>query len=175
MLYLSFAQSCFTSKHSLVFTLLREPWWIQLLITMFRAAKSANCILVPESTTGLESIPHSSRLYSKYLHKYSILYLLFPAGNEPCPESNADCRVDESSDVPILEDRSSSPVDFPNESWLVCTDIENIERYLIKWVLIASGIARSHPRSLKKKNLLRNNSVQCTNESKYKTIYTIEI
>ncbi|XP_060790845.1 complement component C6 [Neoarius graeffei] len=48
-------------------------------------------------------------------------------GNEPCPEPNADCRVDESSDVPILEDRSSSPVDFPHESWLVCTDIENIE------------------------------------------------
>jgi len=39
-----------------------------------------------------------------------------------------DCRVDESSDVPMLEDRSSSPVDFPQESWVVCTDIENIER-----------------------------------------------
>lgn len=40
-----------------------------------------------------------------------------------------DCRVDESSDVPMLEDRSSSPVDFPQESWVVCADIENIERY----------------------------------------------
>lgn len=46
-----------------------------------------------------------------------------------CPESNMDCKVDESSDVPMLEDRSSSPVDFPQESWVVCTDIENIERY----------------------------------------------
>ncbi|XP_049322340.1 regulator of G-protein signaling 7-binding protein B isoform X2 [Astyanax mexicanus] len=50
-------------------------------------------------------------------------------GNEPCPEPNVDCRLDESSDIPILEDRSSSPVDFPQESWLVCTDIENIESF----------------------------------------------
>ncbi len=40
-----------------------------------------------------------------------------------------DYKVDESSDVPILEDRSSSPVDFPQESWVVCTGIENIKRY----------------------------------------------
>lgn len=40
-----------------------------------------------------------------------------------------DYKVDESSDVPMLEDRSSSPVDFSQESWVVCTDIENIERY----------------------------------------------
>ncbi len=46
-----------------------------------------------------------------------------------CPEPNTDYKVDESSDVPMLEDRSSSPVDFPQESWVVCTDIQNIERY----------------------------------------------
>lgn len=51
------------------------------------------------------------------------------SGNDVCPEPNMDYKVDESSDVPILEDRSSSPVDFPQESWVVCTDIENIERY----------------------------------------------
>ncbi len=45
------------------------------------------------------------------------------------PEPNMDYKVDESSDVPILEDRSSSPVDFPQESWVVCTGIENIKRY----------------------------------------------
>ena len=50
-------------------------------------------------------------------------------GNEPCSEPNMDCKVDESSDVPILEERSSSPLDFPQDSWMVCTDIENIERY----------------------------------------------
>ncbi|XP_063066078.1 regulator of G-protein signaling 7-binding protein B [Engraulis encrasicolus] len=49
-------------------------------------------------------------------------------GNEPCPEPNVDCKVDESSDIPILEERSSSPLDFPQDHWMVCTDIENIER-----------------------------------------------
>ncbi|XP_034047521.1 regulator of G-protein signaling 7-binding protein B isoform X2 [Thalassophryne amazonica] len=43
-------------------------------------------------------------------------------------EPKVDFRMDESSDVPILEDRSSSPVDEPQESWLVGADIENIER-----------------------------------------------
>ncbi|KAM9820808.1 regulator of G-protein signaling 7-binding protein B-like isoform 1-T1 [Neosynchiropus ocellatus] len=48
----------------------------------------------------------------------------------PESEPKMDFRVDESSDVPILEDRSSSPIDFPHELWLVETDIDNIERYL---------------------------------------------
>lgn len=60
------------------------------------------------------------------MYKYLALFCL---GNDACPEPNMDCRVDESSDVPMLEDRSSSPVDFPQESWVVCADIENIERY----------------------------------------------
>lgn len=44
-------------------------------------------------------------------------------------EPRVDFRMDESSDAPILEDRSSSPIDFLHEQWLVGTDIENIERY----------------------------------------------
>ena len=44
-------------------------------------------------------------------------------------EPKVDFRVDESSDIPILEDRSSSSIDFPHEQWLVGNDIENIERY----------------------------------------------
>ncbi|KAM3600393.1 uncharacterized protein V6R79_022715 [Siganus canaliculatus] len=44
-------------------------------------------------------------------------------------EPKVDFRMDESSDVPILEERSSSPTDFLQEQWLVGTDIENIERY----------------------------------------------
>lgn len=43
-------------------------------------------------------------------------------------EPRVDFRMDESSDAPILEDRSSSPIDFLQEQWLVGTDIENIER-----------------------------------------------
>uniref|UniRef100_A0A8D0ADV3 Complement component 6, duplicate 2 n=1 Tax=Sander lucioperca TaxID=283035 RepID=A0A8D0ADV3_SANLU len=44
-------------------------------------------------------------------------------------EPRLDLRMDESSDVPILEERSSSPIDFPQEQWLVGMDIQNIERY----------------------------------------------
>lgn len=43
-------------------------------------------------------------------------------------EPRVDFRMDESSDVPILEERSSSPIDFLQDQWLVGTDIENIER-----------------------------------------------
>ncbi|KAF5903738.1 regulator of G-protein signaling 7-binding protein B, partial [Clarias magur] len=70
-------------------------------------------------------------------------------GNEPCPESTADCRVDESSDVPILEDRSSSPVDFPHESWLVCTDIENIESDMREMRNLLSKLRETMPLPLK--------------------------
>ncbi|XP_049593607.1 complement component C6 isoform X3 [Syngnathus scovelli] len=42
-------------------------------------------------------------------------------------EPKMDFRVDESSDVPILEDRSSSPIDYPHDPWLVGVHIENIE------------------------------------------------
>lgn len=45
-------------------------------------------------------------------------------------EPRVDFRIDESSDVPILEERSSSPIDFLQDQWLVGTDIENIERYI---------------------------------------------
>lgn len=43
-------------------------------------------------------------------------------------EPKVDFRMDESSDVPILEDQSSSPMEFVQDRWLVGTDIENIER-----------------------------------------------
>ena len=56
-----------------------------------------------------------------------LLSLSGPEGTDS--EPRVDYRVDESSDVPILEERSSSPIDFLQEQWLVGTDIENIERY----------------------------------------------
>uniref|UniRef100_A0A672RYJ4 Complement C6 n=1 Tax=Sinocyclocheilus grahami TaxID=75366 RepID=A0A672RYJ4_SINGR len=61
------------------------------------------------------------------LHRKGVVSMT--ARNDMCPDPNMDYRVDESSDVPMLEDRSSSPVDFPQESWVVCTDIENIESF----------------------------------------------
>lgn len=54
------------------------------------------------------------------------LWVFLPAGTDS--EPRVDFRMDESSDVPILEDRSSSPIDYPQETWLVGTDIDNIER-----------------------------------------------
>lgn len=63
-----------------------------------------------------------------FVAEASLLLSLFgPEGTDS--EPRLDFRVDESSDVPILEDRSSSPIDFPQEQWLVGMDIQNIERY----------------------------------------------
>lgn len=60
----------------------------------------------------------------------SLLTVLSPLGPEGTDsEPKVDFRMDESSDVPFLEERSSSPIDFLQEQWLVGTDIENIERY----------------------------------------------
>nr|XP_061836788.1 complement component C6-like [Nerophis lumbriciformis] len=51
-------------------------------------------------------------------------------------EPKMDFRVDESSDAPILEDRSSSPIDYPHEPWLVGVHIENIESSNIKYLFL---------------------------------------
>lgn len=59
-------------------------------------------------------------------HASWLLSLFGPEGTDSEPK--VDFRMDESSDVAILEDRSSSPIDFLQEQWLVGTDIENIER-----------------------------------------------
>lgn len=53
--------------------------------------------------------------------------------------------MDESSDVPILEDQSSSPVEFVQDQWLVGTDIENIERSVDRWL---SGLSAHTDNSL---------------------------
>uniref|UniRef100_A0A8C2EIU6 Regulator of G protein signaling 7 binding protein b n=1 Tax=Cyprinus carpio TaxID=7962 RepID=A0A8C2EIU6_CYPCA len=70
-------------------------------------------------------------------------------GNDVCPEPNMDCKVDESSDVPMLEDRSSSPVDFPQDSWVVCTDIENIESDMREMRNLLSKLRETMPLPLK--------------------------
>ncbi|XP_054254070.1 regulator of G-protein signaling 7-binding protein isoform X2 [Indicator indicator] len=51
-------------------------------------------------------------------------------GKEPCaPPKILDTKVEESSEVPILEDTLSSPTDTQQHLWQVSTDIENTERY----------------------------------------------
>lgn len=49
-------------------------------------------------------------------------------GKDSCGPLGVDSKTDESSDIPILEDTSSSPTDCPQLYWLVATDIENIEK-----------------------------------------------
>ncbi|KFV97092.1 Regulator of G-protein signaling 7-binding protein [Eurypyga helias] len=52
-------------------------------------------------------------------------------GKEPCaPPKILDTKVEETSEVPILEDTSSSPTDIQQHLWQVSTDIENTERYV---------------------------------------------
>uniref|UniRef100_G3Q1A8 Regulator of G protein signaling 7 binding protein b n=1 Tax=Gasterosteus aculeatus TaxID=69293 RepID=G3Q1A8_GASAC len=60
-----------------------------------------------------------------------------------------DFRVDESSDVPILDDRSSSPTDFPQEQWLVGMDIQNIERDMREMRNLLSKLRDTMPLPLK--------------------------
>ncbi|NXJ72282.1 R7BP protein, partial [Rostratula benghalensis] len=50
-------------------------------------------------------------------------------GKEPCaPPKILDTKVEESSQVHILEDKASSPADIQKHLWQVSTDIENTER-----------------------------------------------
>uniref|UniRef100_A0A3Q3WLQ5 Uncharacterized protein n=1 Tax=Mola mola TaxID=94237 RepID=A0A3Q3WLQ5_MOLML len=64
-----------------------------------------------------------------------------------CPK--VDFRMDESSDVPILEERSISPIDFLQEQWLVGTDIENIERDMREMRNLLSKLRDTMPLPLK--------------------------
>ncbi|XP_037609133.1 regulator of G-protein signaling 7-binding protein B isoform X1 [Sebastes umbrosus] len=64
-------------------------------------------------------------------------------------EPRLDFRLDESSDVPILDDRSSSPIDFPQEQWLVGIDIQNIERDMREMRNLLSKLRDTMPLPLK--------------------------
>ncbi|MGH0134740.1 UNVERIFIED_CONTAM: hypothetical protein FKN15_024310 [Acipenser sinensis] len=60
-----------------------------------------------------------------------------------------DCKVEESSEIPILEDTSSSPVDFHQYSWQVSTDIENTERDMREMKNLLSKLRETMPLPLK--------------------------
>lgn len=52
-------------------------------------------------------------------------------GKEPSgPPKTLDTKVEENSEVPILEDTSLSPTDIQQHLWQVSTDIDNTERYV---------------------------------------------
>ncbi|KAM6900838.1 regulator of G-protein signaling 7-binding protein B-like [Lycodopsis pacificus] len=81
------------------------------------------------------------------LHRKMLLSLFGPEGTDSDPR--LDFRVDESSDVPILDDRSSSPIDFPHQQWLVGMDIQNIERDMREMRNLLSKLRDTMPLPLK--------------------------
>ncbi|KAM9735106.1 regulator of G-protein signaling 7-binding protein B-like isoform 2-T2 [Menidia menidia] len=64
-------------------------------------------------------------------------------------DQKVEFRADESSDVPILEDRCSSPIDFPQEQWLVGMDIDNIDRDMREMRNLLSKLREAMPLPLK--------------------------
>ncbi|KAK0133399.1 Complement component C6 [Merluccius polli] len=70
-------------------------------------------------------------------------------GKDTYAEPRVDFKVDESSDVPILDDSSSSPLNYHQEPWLVTTDMENIERDMREMRNLLSKLRDAMPLPLK--------------------------
>nr|XP_006117059.1 regulator of G-protein signaling 7-binding protein isoform X1 [Pelodiscus sinensis] len=71
-------------------------------------------------------------------------------GKEPCATPKViDSKMEENSEVPILEDTSSSPVDILQHSWQVSTDIENTERDMREMKNLLSKLRETMPLPLK--------------------------
>ncbi|KAG7272432.1 hypothetical protein CRUP_013186, partial [Coryphaenoides rupestris] len=70
-------------------------------------------------------------------------------GKDMYADPRVDFKVDESSDVPILDDCSSSPLNYHQEPWLVGTDIENIERDMREMRNLLSKLRDAMPLPLK--------------------------
>ncbi|CAI5787514.1 Hypothetical predicted protein [Podarcis lilfordi] len=71
-------------------------------------------------------------------------------GIETCAASKIiDSKVEESSEVPILEDTSSSPTDIQQHLWQVSTDIENTERDMREMKNLLSKLRETMPLPLK--------------------------
>ncbi|XP_055776270.1 regulator of G-protein signaling 7-binding protein A [Salvelinus fontinalis] len=70
-------------------------------------------------------------------------------GKDSCGPSRIDSKVDESSDIPILEDTSSSPMDCHQLCWLVATDIDNTERDMREMKNLLSKLRETMPLPLK--------------------------
>nr|XP_057927741.1 regulator of G-protein signaling 7-binding protein A [Doryrhamphus excisus] len=71
-------------------------------------------------------------------------------GKDICSPSRVlDRKAEESSDIPILEDTSSSPTEVPQLCWLVATDIENIEKDMRDMKNLLSKLRETMPLPLK--------------------------
>ncbi|XP_041854243.1 regulator of G-protein signaling 7-binding protein A isoform X2 [Melanotaenia boesemani] len=69
-------------------------------------------------------------------------------GKDSCGPPGVDSKT-EDSDIPILEDTSSSPTDCPQLCWLVATDIENIEKDMREMKNLLSKLRETMPLPLK--------------------------
>ncbi|XP_040011648.1 regulator of G-protein signaling 7-binding protein A isoform X2 [Xiphias gladius] len=70
-------------------------------------------------------------------------------GKDSCGPPGVDSKTEDSSDIPILEDTSSSPTDCPQLCWLVATDIENIEKDMREMKNLLSKLRETMPLPLK--------------------------
>uniref|UniRef100_A0A3Q4ACE8 Uncharacterized protein n=1 Tax=Mola mola TaxID=94237 RepID=A0A3Q4ACE8_MOLML len=70
-------------------------------------------------------------------------------GKDSCGPSGVDCKTEDSSDIPILEDTSSSHTDCPQLCWLVAADIENIEKDMREMKNLLSKLRETMPLPLK--------------------------
>ncbi|XP_010178399.1 PREDICTED: regulator of G-protein signaling 7-binding protein-like, partial [Mesitornis unicolor] len=69
---------------------------------------------------------------------------------EPCaPPIILDAKVEESSEVSILEETLSSPTDVQHHLWQVSTDIENTERDMREMKNLLSKLRETMPLPLK--------------------------
>ncbi|XP_060617532.1 regulator of G-protein signaling 7-binding protein isoform X2 [Anolis sagrei] len=71
-------------------------------------------------------------------------------GLESCSAPKViDSKQEESSEAPILEDTSSSPIDIQQHLWQVSTDIENTERDMREMKNLLSKLRETMPLPLK--------------------------
>ncbi|XP_030644196.1 regulator of G-protein signaling 7-binding protein A isoform X2 [Chanos chanos] len=70
-------------------------------------------------------------------------------GKDTSGPARIESKMDESSDIPILEDTSSSPMDYPQSYLLVSTDIDNIERDMREMKNLLSKLRETMPLPLK--------------------------
>ncbi|XP_040051161.1 regulator of G-protein signaling 7-binding protein A [Gasterosteus aculeatus] len=70
-------------------------------------------------------------------------------GKDSCGPTGVQNKTEESCDIPILEDTSSTPTDCPHLSWLVATDIDNIEMDMREMKNLLSKLRETMPLPLK--------------------------
>uniref|UniRef100_A0A8C7ZHK0 Regulator of G protein signaling 7 binding protein a n=1 Tax=Oryzias sinensis TaxID=183150 RepID=A0A8C7ZHK0_9TELE len=69
-------------------------------------------------------------------------------GKDPCGPPGVDSKT-EDSDIPILEDTSSSPTDCSQLCWVLANDIENIEKDMREMKNLLSKLRETMPLPLK--------------------------